>query len=66
MSNPSKPAGAPEVATLLEKEALEAAFYDWWSVNSHALVLGGCGDVVSLWVALNAAKANAAILDSSN
>ena len=57
--------GAPEVAEF-EKKALEAAFYEWWGANSHALILGGCGDVVSLWVALNAAKANAAILDSSN
>ncbi len=42
----------------LLREALEAAFYNWWAENHEALSLGAAGDVLDLRLRLNAASAN--------
>jgi hypothetical protein len=41
----------------IEKEALEAAFYEWWGENDHALALSAPGNVFDLLLRLNAALA---------
>jgi hypothetical protein len=43
------------------RPALEAAFYQWWAENDHALVNGHAGDVVHLFAALSAAAMKASV-----
>ncbi|MDP3937594.1 MAG: hypothetical protein Q8R92_05600 [Deltaproteobacteria bacterium] len=42
---------------MVEREALEDAFREWWSLNSSAMELGGTGDVHDLLLRLIAARA---------
>ncbi len=41
----------------LKRDAIEAAFHDWWARNSQYLAVGLPGDVLDLRLRLNAAAA---------
>jgi hypothetical protein len=51
----SLPGSPNELKSASIPPAMEQAFREWWSQNAYALEDGGCGDVVALCAALNAA-----------
>jgi hypothetical protein len=62
MSEPSKPAGAPEIEITPEIiRAMEEAFRNWHGANDRAIHDGDTGDVIQLFDMLRTAMAKASI-----